>query len=79
MIQNHDLLYLIPLVFVCILLVTKAYKKDYSLSIVIVSFSVASLIFSHNKKIAVLIYVLSILVLLLRAIANHKFDDWIKK
>jgi len=79
MINYYDLVYLLPLIFICILLVTGAYKKDYSLTIILVALFVAGLEYNCTPRHSLFILMSGFFIILIRAIVNHEFDSWVKR
>ena len=79
MIDFEHAFYLIPLVFLCILIVTGAYKKDYSLTVLTGALFVAALERECTPMHSFYVVVAGVFFLVIRAIINHTPDKWITK
>jgi len=78
-INYYSLVYLLPLALICILLVTGAYKKDYSLTIVLISLFIAGLEYNCTPQHSLFILMGGSFAMLIRAIVNHEADSWVKR
>ncbi|HIP61510.1 MAG TPA: hypothetical protein EYG98_03045 [Sulfurovum sp.] len=79
-IDIHRLVYLIPLTFILLSIVTKTYKKDITLIIFDSLILVDAYLYTRGMMISIIILSMIVITFMhMRAIYNKTQDDWIKR